>query len=74
MAANTVLELTFKRADLKTCTMSIVYPKTGLTVEQVNTAMASIIAKNVFAPEGSPLVAKVRAEMVITDTTPFAMS
>jgi len=74
MAANTVLQLSFKRADLKVTTMSITDPKTGLTVDQVNTAMAAMIAKNVFAPEGSPLEAKVRAELVITDKSAFAMS
>jgi len=74
MAANTVLQLTFKRADLKVTTMSIIYPKTGLTVAEVNTAMAAMIAKKIFAPEDSLLETKVKAEMIITDTTPFTMS
>ena len=52
MAANTVLQLTFKRADLKTTTMSITDPKVGLTVEEVNTAMAGMIEKAIFAPDG----------------------
>jgi len=74
MTANTVLQLSFKRADLKVTTMSITDPKVGITVAEVNTAMAAMIAKNVFAPAGSPLEAKIRAELVITDKTPFAMS
>ena len=49
MAANTVLQLSFKRADLKVTTMSITDPKVGITVDEVNTAMAAMIAKNVFA-------------------------
>jgi hypothetical protein len=74
MAANTVLQLTFKRQDLKTTTMSITDPKVGLTVEEVNTAMAGIIEKAIFAPEGSLLESKVRAELVITDKSAFTMS
>lgn len=74
MAANTILQLTFKRSDLKTTTMSITNPKPGLTVDVVNTAMAAIIAKNIFAPGNMALVAKVKAELVVTDTTAFTMN
>ncbi len=74
MAANTILQLTFKRSDLKTTTMSITTPKAGLTVDAVNTAMAAIIAKNIFAPDGMALVSKVKAELVVTDTTAFSMN
>ncbi|MBC3898913.1 DUF2922 family protein [Acetobacterium malicum] len=74
MAANTILQLTFKRSDLKTTTMSIATPKVGLTVDAVNTAMAAIIAKNIFAPDNMALVSKVKAELVVTDTTAFSMS
>lgn len=74
MAANTVLQLTFKREDLKTTTMSITDPKVGLTVEAVNTAMAGMIEQAIFAPEGSLLMAKVKAELVITDKSAFTMS
>ena len=48
MAANTILQLTFKRSDLKTTTMSITDPKVGLTVEEVNTAMAGMIASHII--------------------------
>lgn len=58
MAANTVLQLTFKREDLKTTTISITDPKVGLTVEAVNTAMAGMIEQAIFAPEGSLLTAR----------------
>jgi hypothetical protein len=74
MAANTILQLTFKRSDLKTTTMAITNPKAGLTVDAVNTAMANIIAKNIFAPDGAALIAKAKAELVVTDTTAFTMS
>lgn len=74
MAANTVLQLTFKRADLKTTTMSITDPKVGLTVDEVNTAMAGMIQKAIFAPDGQALTAKVKAELVITDKSAFSMS
>jgi hypothetical protein len=74
MAANTILQLTFKRSDLKTTAMTIPNPKPGLTVEAVNTAMAGIIAKNIFAPDGMDLISKARAELVVTDTTTFTMS
>jgi hypothetical protein len=45
-----------------------------LTVDAVNTAMANIIAKNVFAPDGVALISKAKAELVVTDTTAFTMS
>lgn len=74
MAICTVLQLSFKRSDLKVTTMTITNPKAGLTAAEINTAMAGIITQNVFAPVGASLVAKVKAERVATDTTPFAMS
>ncbi|KAF5080617.1 hypothetical protein DSECCO2_117880 [anaerobic digester metagenome] len=74
MAICTVLQLSFKRSDLKVTTMTITNPKAGLTAEEINTAMAGIITQNVFVPDGASLVAKVKAERVATDTTPFAMS
>lgn len=74
MAATTILQLTFKRADGKISTMAISNPKAGLTVEAVNTAMAGIVAKNIFAPDNVSLVAKARAELVVTDTTTFSMN
>jgi len=74
MALSTVLQLSFKRSDLKITTITITHPKTGLTPEAINTAMAGIIAQNVFAPDNVPLVAKVKAELVATDTTAYAMS
>lgn len=74
MAANTVLQLTFKRADLKTTTMTIIDPKVGLTVDEVNTAMAGMIQQAIFAPDGQVLTAKVKAELVITDKSAFTMS
>ena len=74
MAANTLLQLTFKRADVKNMTMSIANPRAGLTVEEVNTAMAGIISKNIFAPDNVSLIAKAKAELVVTDTTAFTIS
>ena len=74
MAANTLLQLTFKRADDKTTTMSIANPRPGLTVEEVNTAMAGIISKNIFAPDNVSLIAKAKAELVVTDTIAFTIS
>jgi hypothetical protein len=74
MAANKVLQLTFKRADLKTTTISITDPKLGLTVDEVNTAMAGMIEQAIFAPDGQLLTAKVKAELVITDKSTFSMS
>jgi hypothetical protein len=74
MASSTVLQLSFKRSDLKVTTMTITNPKAGLTGAEINAAMDGIIAQNVFAPDGSPLLAKVKAEMVATDTTTYALS
>ncbi|PKM60686.1 MAG: hypothetical protein CVU99_06850 [Firmicutes bacterium HGW-Firmicutes-4] len=53
---------------------TITDPKLGLTVDEVNTAMAGMIEQAIFAPDGQLLTAKVKAELVITDKSPFSMS
>ena len=61
-----VLKLTFTCADSKDWTLSLKYPKDGLTLAEANTCMDAIIAQEVFL---SAPVTKKGAEIVETVTS-----
>ena len=61
-----VLKLTFTCADSKDWTLSLRYPKDGLTLAQANTCMDAIITQGIFL---SGPASKKAAEIVETTTT-----
>ena len=61
-----VLKLTFTCADSKDWTLSLKYPKDGLTLAQANTCMDAIITQGIFL--ASPATKK-SAEIVETVKT-----
>ena len=61
-----VLKLTFKCADSTDWTLSLKYPKDGLTLAQANTCMDAIITQGIFL---SAPASKKSAEIVETVKT-----
>mgnify|MGYP003586513925 FL=1 len=61
-----VLKLTFTCADSTDWTLSLRYPKDGLTLAQANTCMDAIITQGIFL---SGPASKKSAEIVETTTT-----
>ena len=66
--------MVFERADGKQTTMSVGDADPALTAAELNAAMDTILTRNVFAPDNVGLIAKAKAELVVTDTTAFSMN
>ncbi|HWR06773.1 MULTISPECIES: DUF2922 domain-containing protein [Sporomusa] len=62
------LDMTFRDSVGKEVTLSLPDPKDDLTLAQVNTAMDTIIAKNILVNRGSELVSRVEAIVRISDS------
>lgn len=71
MAIKTKLVMNFKTVADKTVSLSVDDPRTNLTEQEVKDAMALIVSKNVFAPNGSNLAATLDAKVISTDTTDY---
>jgi len=69
MAATKRLEMRFRNAAGRTATISVPDPRADLTAAEVETAMNTIIAKNVFNTSGGDLVAIAGARIVERTTT-----
>ena len=66
--------MAFKRADGKNSTITVSDANASLTAVELNAAMDTILAKNVFAPEASELKAKVSGKLISTTTQDFTMT
>jgi len=67
----TRLQLIFRTADGSRRTISIDDPKDGLADAEVQAAMDTIIARNVFQSSGGDLVGVVGARIVTTEISEF---
>jgi hypothetical protein len=67
-------KLVFARADGSNTTMNIADVDPTLDAAGINGVMDTILAKNIFAPNASDLVAKVSGSVISTETTEFTMS
>lgn len=65
------LLMTFKTISDKKVSLSVDDPKDNITESEVKTAMTAILSKDIFAPNGEPLVSLVDAKIVETNTTPY---
>ncbi|KUK10442.1 MAG: Uncharacterized protein XD50_1309 [Clostridia bacterium 41_269] len=65
------LQLTFRTAGGSRRTISIEDPKTNLTDVEVQAAMDTIIAKNIFGTSDGDLVGVVSAQIVTTEVQEF---
>ncbi len=68
------LVMTFKTNDDKKVSLSVDNPREDITENEIKSAMELIVSKNVFAPNGSDIVAVVEAKIVITDTTEYDLA
>jgi hypothetical protein len=59
--------MSFKTADDDTWTLSLRYPKAGLTAEEVQTAMQSLIDHPVFLAGAAAILGAEMVEQTITD-------
>jgi hypothetical protein len=71
MAAVTTLQLVFGNADGRTTSITVQEPKIDLTPAEVQSAMQTIIDKNVFASTGGALVTISAARVISRDVTPL---
>jgi len=65
------LQLTFRTAGGRRRTISIEDPKSSLTDVEVQAAMDTIIAKNIFETNDGDLVGVVSAQIVTTEVQEF---
>lgn len=64
-----VLEMVFRTAEGKEVVMSLPDPKGGLTADEVNLAMASIVSNNIFDTKTGDLIQTVEARLRVVDVT-----
>lgn len=69
MAQVKVLEMDFVNSSGKTATIRVLDPKDDITQAEVEAAMDTIIAQNIFQIGGGDLVSKKGAQVVTRDTT-----
>ena len=65
------LLMTFKANDDKKISLSVDDPRADITEAEIKAVMDLIVAKNIFAPNGTDLVEAVEAKVVVTDTTSY---
>ena len=58
----------------KNVSLSIDKPKASLKETQIKTAMETIVAQNIFAPNGEDLVKCVEAKIVTTNTNEYDLA
>lgn len=68
---NSKLELIFKNQQDRKTRISIDEPRADLTATDIQTAMNSIIAENIFDSSGGDLIAISGARIVTTDVQDF---
>lgn len=75
MAITTVkASMSFKRADDKSVTISVVDARPTLDAAAVNAAMDLILLKNIFAPQGFDLKTKTGGKLISTSVEAFEMT
>lgn len=71
MNVSLTIVMTFKTIAGNKISLSIVDPRDDLTEQEIKDVMELIITKDIFAPNGAPLVEAVEAKIVKTNTTPY---
>lgn len=66
--------MVFGRADGKNTTLSVADADPAVTAALLNTAMNTVLAKNVFAPDNVSLVKKISGKLISTTTEDFVMT
>ena len=68
------LVMTFKTNDDRKVSLSVDNPREDITETEIKSAMDLVVAKNIFAPNGSDIVSTVEAKIVVTDTTEYDLA
>ena len=68
------LVMTFKTNDDRKVSLSVDNPREDITENEIKSAMDLVVEKNIFAPNGSDIVASVEAKIVVTDTTEYDLA
>ena len=68
------LVMTFKTNDDRKVYLSVDNPREDITENEIKSAMDLVVEKNIFAPNGSDIVATVEAKIVVTDTTEYDLA
>ena len=68
------LVMTFKTNDDRKVSLSVDNPREDITENEIKSAMDLVVEKNIFAPNGSDIVATVEAKIVVTDTTEYDLA
>jgi hypothetical protein len=66
------LQMVFRDAAGKECTLSLVDPKADLTLAQVNEAMTEIVSRNIFTSKNGDYVQIADARILSRDTVALA--
>ena len=67
----TKLVMTFSNTLGRKVSLFVTDPREDLTEAEIKTAMELIVAKNIFEPNGSDIIAAVDAKIVQTETKEF---
>ena len=68
------LVMVFATNKEKNVSLSVDNPKSSLNETQIKTAMETIVAQNIFAPNGEDLVKCVEAKIVTTKTDEYDLA
>ena len=68
------LVMVFATNKEKNVSLSVDNPKSSLNETQIKTAMETIVAQNIFAPNGEDLVKCVEAKIVTTNTNEYDLA
>lgn len=75
LATKTRLVMTFETDDAgKKVSLSIDNPKEAITEAEIKSAMATVVASNIFDISGYVITKSVEAKIVTTDTTEFDLA
>ena len=65
------LVMSFLTSEYKKVSLTVDNPRDDINETEIKSAMDLVVEKNIFAPNGSDIVATVEAKVVVTDTTEY---
>lgn len=65
------LVMSFLTSEDKKVSLTVDNPRDDINETEIKSAMDLVVEKNIFAPNGSDIVATVDAKVVVTDTTEY---
>nr|WP_294575525.1 DUF2922 domain-containing protein [uncultured Romboutsia sp.] len=65
------LVMSFLTSEDKKVSLTVDNPRDDINETEIKSAMDLVVEKNIFAPNGSDIVATVEAKVVVTDTTEY---